>query len=129
MSGLPARPGGPRLDAHIELLGACVLGGRLYDFGPYPCLVGGDEAVRGELWRVISDDALEILDDWEEYDPRSPQRSVYVRRRVRLREPALEAWVYYWNRSTDGLELIAGGDWRAHSLRRGGSNDTTGRDQ
>lgn len=129
MSGLAARPGAPRLDTHIELLGDCLLEGRLYDFGPYPCLVPGDQAVHGELWRAISDDALTILDDWEEYDPSSPGRSVYVRRCVRLRQPNVQAWAYYWNRPTDGLGLILGGDWRTHVLHHRGGDGTKGRAQ
>ena len=126
MSGLTARPGAPELDTHIELLEDCLLTGRLYDYGPYPCLVPGDGLVRGELWRVVSDEALEILDAWEEYDPRSPGSSVYRRRRARLLEPQGQAWVYYWNRSTSGLRLIDGGDWRAHTLR---CDATPARDQ
>lgn len=117
MSGLAPRPGVPQLDTHIELLGDCLLAGQLYDFGPYPCLISGDGVVRSELWRVISEDALGVLDAWEEYDARSPSSSAYVRRRVRLLEPRHQAWVYYWNRSTTGLSLIADGDWRAHTLR------------
>lgn len=122
MSGLTARPGVPELDTHIELLEDCLLAGRLYDFGPYPCLVPGDGVVRGELWRVVSKDALKVLDVWEEYDPRSPGSSAYVRRRVRLLEPQGQAWVYYWNRSTIGLQLIDDGDWPAHTLRRDGES-------
>lgn len=115
MSGLPPRPGAPDLSGHIQLIGACHLNGLLYDRGPYPCLVAGGGRVRGELWRILTDDALAILDRWEDYDPQSPADSEYVRRRVRLAQPPLEAWVYHYNRSTEGLRQIAGGDWREHS--------------
>jgi gamma-glutamylcyclotransferase (GGCT)/AIG2-like uncharacterized protein YtfP len=118
MSGLAPRPGAPELTPHIELIGDCLLAGRLYDFGPYPCLVPGNAHVRAELWRPISHDALAILDRWEEHDPQSLEASVYVRREARLLEPELDAWVYYWNRSTAGLAVIADGDWRAHSTGR-----------
>ncbi len=35
--------------------------GRLYDLGPYPALVAGDDRVRGELWRFAAEDLPETL--------------------------------------------------------------------
>jgi gamma-glutamylcyclotransferase (GGCT)/AIG2-like uncharacterized protein YtfP len=120
MSGLAPRPAAPDLTGHIRLIGACQLSGLLYDGGPYPCLVAGGGRVHGELWRILTDDALQILDRWEDYDPQSPADSEYVRRRVRLAQPLLHAWVYHYNGATEGLQPITDGDWRAHIQSRTG---------
>lgn len=115
MSGFAPRPGAPALRSHIELVSPCVLAGVLYDCGSYPGLSSGQGEVLGELWHCISADALEILDEWEGYDPERMGTSEYVRRRVRLLEPDCEAWVYHWNLATDELKRITGGDWRSHT--------------
>ncbi len=118
MSGLERRPGAPDLAAHIEPLGECTLSGLLYDVGAYPGMVAGEGTVSGELWRTISPTALEILDEWEQYQPARERASVYVRRRVFVLEPEVQAWVYLWNKATTGLELIQSGDWRAQLASR-----------
>jgi gamma-glutamylcyclotransferase (GGCT)/AIG2-like uncharacterized protein YtfP len=114
MSGLEPRPGAPELSGHIERVGECLLRGALYDAGFYPGLVDAPGAVRGELWRCLAPTALELLDGWEDYYPDALSESMYVRRRVKLIAPQCDAWVYYWNLSTSGLQPIASGDWREH---------------
>jgi gamma-glutamylcyclotransferase (GGCT)/AIG2-like uncharacterized protein YtfP len=81
-------------------------------------MVAGEGTVSGELWRTISPTALEILDEWEQYQPARERASVYVRRRVFVLEPEVQAWVYLWNKATTGLELIQSGDWRAQLASR-----------
>jgi gamma-glutamylcyclotransferase (GGCT)/AIG2-like uncharacterized protein YtfP len=114
LSGLPARPNRPNLTPYVELVRECLIPGSLYDVGPYPALVPGDGVVRGELWRTTSEDALAVIDHWEGYEAALEDQAPYVRRRTRLIEPDLDAWVYVWNRPLDGLVAIPGGDWRAH---------------
>ena len=114
MSGLPARAGRPALAPYVELVGPCSIPGSLYDVGPYPALVLGDGVVRGELWRTVALDALSVVDAWEGYEFERENQAPYVRRSVRLLEPALDAWVYAWNQPLDGLAHIESGDWRAH---------------
>jgi gamma-glutamylcyclotransferase (GGCT)/AIG2-like uncharacterized protein YtfP len=44
------------------------LRGALYDLGPYPALLPGDDWVRGELWEIADadwDHTLQVLDDVE----------------------------------------------------------------
>ena len=114
LSGLPARPNRPDLTPYVELVRECLIPGSLYDVGPYPALVSGDGVVRGELWRTTSEDALAVIDRWEGYEAAAEDQAPYVRRRTRLVEPDLDAWVYVWNRPLDGLVAIPGRDWRAH---------------
>jgi gamma-glutamylcyclotransferase (GGCT)/AIG2-like uncharacterized protein YtfP len=48
----------PRPPISIEL---ATTGGALYDLGPYPALVAGDDTVAGELWQIAPDDIEETL--------------------------------------------------------------------
>ncbi|MEZ6089069.1 MAG: gamma-glutamylcyclotransferase family protein [Pirellulaceae bacterium] len=46
--------------------------GLLYDLGPYPALVPGDDWVMGEVWTIAAADrtsTLAVLDEIEGYDP------------------------------------------------------------
>jgi gamma-glutamylcyclotransferase (GGCT)/AIG2-like uncharacterized protein YtfP len=94
--------------------------GILLRAGRYPGLVDGEGTVAGDLYRM-SDPAplLATLDELEEYDPRNPQGSLYVRdvRPVSMSDGSLTfAWLYVYNRPVAGLGVIPGGDWRkAHS--------------
>jgi gamma-glutamylcyclotransferase (GGCT)/AIG2-like uncharacterized protein YtfP len=115
LSGLPPRPERPNLPGHLRLVSHCVIPGLLFDLGPCPGLRPGGGMVIGELWRTTSTDALHVLDAWEVYDPADELGSEYVRRQVRLLDPEVDAWVYVWNRSPDGLPRITDGDWRSHA--------------
>jgi gamma-glutamylcyclotransferase (GGCT)/AIG2-like uncharacterized protein YtfP len=79
--------------------------GRLYDLGPYPALVPGDDVVEGELWYVAAEDlsaTLKTLDRIEEYSQGS--QNLYERRAVRCRNVAgqiREAYAYFYAREAD----------------------------
>jgi len=119
MSGLPPRPGRPALEGRVVPLAPCLLPGRLWDVGPYPALTAGEEPVRGELVRTAAPDALAVLDAWEGVEAtREGLPPLYRRERVRLLDPPLDAWVYRWAGSTEGLAALPGGDWRAHVAGR-----------
>lgn len=119
MHDQPPLPGQPALAGHARYLRPCLLAGELWDFGPWPGFVPGDGIVTGELWELVSDEAIHLLDAWEEYDPRDEARSRYLRRLVTTcDEPACDAWVYVWASSLYGLRRIPGGDWRARSPER-----------
>jgi gamma-glutamylcyclotransferase (GGCT)/AIG2-like uncharacterized protein YtfP len=115
LSGLPPRPRRPDLTPHVRLVCDCLIPGRLFDLGPCPALLPGEAVVLGELWRTASDDALRVLDAWEAYHPSNEEASDYVRRKIRLVDPDVSAWVYVWNRSSAGLPRITDGDWRARA--------------
>jgi gamma-glutamylcyclotransferase (GGCT)/AIG2-like uncharacterized protein YtfP len=58
--------------------------GQLYDTGPYPAMIEGDDWVVGELWSFHLTDQTTIarvLDVIEEYDEQSPD-NLYVRKLV-----------------------------------------------
>jgi gamma-glutamylcyclotransferase (GGCT)/AIG2-like uncharacterized protein YtfP len=116
----------PRFTDFFDLSGSCMIEGRLYDLGSYPGLVADEGTVRGELYRLkfpLSDprsvEAFHALDKFERFDAHKSRESLYVRHVVRLKEPAgLDAWVYFYNRPTQGYPLVPGGDWREHYRRR-----------
>lgn len=97
----------------LTSLGACMIRGTLYSRGTYPALVPGDGMVEGELFRVTDKAAFRPLDELEHYDPERRAKSMYRRRCIRLADPPVDAWVYYWNSSTDELTLVPDGSWSA----------------
>jgi gamma-glutamylcyclotransferase (GGCT)/AIG2-like uncharacterized protein YtfP len=115
LSGLPPRPERPDLTGHLRFLSGCVIPGLLFDLGACPGLRLGGGRVVGELWCTTSTDAIRMLDAWEVYDSADELGSEYVRRKVRLLDPEVTAWVYVWNRSPDGRPRITDGDWRSHA--------------
>jgi len=107
------------VDDDLELIGPCVLAGTLYALGWYPGLrPGGGGRVVAELYRVADPRVLAVLDRYEGCDPGDPQAE-YVRVRVRLVTPDVEAWVYALARKPVGAPVVVGGDWRHHTRRAG----------
>ncbi len=99
------------LASELRFVSACRIPGRLYDLGDYPGLVAADGVVLGEVFELLGPRTLTQLDDFEDYDPARPDDSEYLRRAVRLIEPALDAWVYVYNRPFTGRRPIASGEW------------------
>jgi len=98
----------------------CSFRGTLWDTGRgHPCLTalgaGHAGTVHGELWELADPDAaLAVLDAFEGTIPGDDVASEYLRQRVTCSDPAgVEAWIYTWNRPTDGFTRLAGGSWRA----------------
>ena len=90
--------------------------GELYDLGEYPGAVEKKgRYVYGEVYEIKdSDNVLRKLDEYEEFDPRNPQHSLFVRRASEvIMEDGTEvcAIVYFYNGMTKGLKAIASGRW------------------
>jgi gamma-glutamylcyclotransferase (GGCT)/AIG2-like uncharacterized protein YtfP len=70
--------------------------------------------VRGEVWEFpYSAAALRELDEYEEFDPRRPERSLFLRRRVRVRvgDRATMAWIYIPRAPRPSAPGIDSGVW------------------
>jgi gamma-glutamylcyclotransferase (GGCT)/AIG2-like uncharacterized protein YtfP len=107
------------LAPRLRRLGRCRLQGILYNLGSYPALAEGKGVVHGEVFEVLYRDAFAIMDKFEEYDPKKPKLSAYLRVRVTLTVPDLVCWIYRYNRSLRGVPRVLGGDWVKHrGLRR-----------
>lgn len=92
--------------------------GRLYQISHYPGVVPSDnpaELVLGELYRLP--DNQQILTALDRYEECSAEFSAPQLYRRLLQPVVLEkghrvmAWVYVYNRSTDGLKQIVSGDF------------------
>jgi gamma-glutamylcyclotransferase (GGCT)/AIG2-like uncharacterized protein YtfP len=73
----------------------------------------GEEAtmVPGEMYEV-SKEQLARIDELEGFGRTADDLFVRRRREVQLKDGSHKAaWVYLWNRATDGLSLVPEGDW------------------
>lgn len=95
----------------MRRLCACRIDGHLYDLGDYPGLVPGRGVVAGELYGIVDDHALAIMDAFEDFDPDRPRASPYMRTWRRLHTPAIDCWLYLYNGSLLGKARVPGGDW------------------
>jgi gamma-glutamylcyclotransferase (GGCT)/AIG2-like uncharacterized protein YtfP len=102
----------PALARAARLAGRALWRGRLYRVAEFPGAApcDADEFVVGELYELGEDAAalLAQLDAYEEV----PDDYVRVRSTVNCEGREVEAWIYVWNRRTDGLERIESGDFR-----------------
>jgi gamma-glutamylcyclotransferase (GGCT)/AIG2-like uncharacterized protein YtfP len=118
MSG-QAYEGRPDVERLMRPVGACRIPGVLFSEGDYPWLVADEGEVAGELYEVPDPATLDLLDAYENEGRHIVEgKGVYERRRTRLIEPDLEAWVYIWAGETSG-EPIDDGDWRTWLALRG----------
>lgn len=112
-------PGGrpELLGAGSELLGYGRVRGRLLDLGAYPGLVPAvtrEDWVRGELYELGGRRALAGLDAYEDYDPRRPERSLFLRRETSVELDSgdtMTAWVYCYAGPLGRGRRIASGDY------------------
>ncbi len=95
------------LKENSRSLGKAVLErARLFDLGEYPGAVRAaspSDRVFGQLVELDDASALEVLsrlDEYEEYDPKSRERSLFIRRKAKVRRDGelLDAWVYWYNK-------------------------------
>lgn len=97
----------------LDLIGPCVIEGKLFSRGEFPCIVQGKGRVQGELFAVRDQAVFKALDELEHYDALDPFASKYRRHCVRLLEPEqVDAWLYFWNSSVVGLDPVPSGAWR-----------------
>lgn len=86
------------------------LRGQLYDLGPYPALIEGDDWVAGEHWQLDVNDVeptLRVLDAIEGY--RQGGCDLYVRRVVTCwndRDQSIQAYTYHYA-NAEQLKRIA----------------------
>lgn len=86
----------------------------MYNCGSFPGIIlGGESKVRCELF-VCDDEFVapltRSLDGYEGYSPEDSHNSLYLRKEIELTD-GVSAFIYEWNRSTEGLEIVESGDW------------------
>ena len=99
-------------------LGSAHVRGRLYDFGEFPGAVldpSSRSIIHGELVVLPSDERiLQELDQYEEFDPSDPKRSLFIRKKVRVQMSngnSREGWIYVYNKPPGKAKLVRGGDY------------------
>ncbi|MGR8941841.1 MAG: gamma-glutamylcyclotransferase family protein [Gammaproteobacteria bacterium] len=104
---------------HAEWVGHAVYRGLLFNLGAYPGAVASDDPahrVQGEVYRLRYSDILWLLlDRYEQFGGDFPEPNEFVRREqaVWLSGGFITAWVYLYNHSTDGLEILRHGHFTA----------------
>jgi gamma-glutamylcyclotransferase (GGCT)/AIG2-like uncharacterized protein YtfP len=109
---------GERLRREARLLGEGSVQGRLYKVKWYPGLVldaDRQERVHGEVYALTDPiTALRWLDAYEGINASGPEQDQYRRIELAVRLTAggdIAAWLYVFQMSVQGLQLIPGGRW------------------
>jgi gamma-glutamylcyclotransferase (GGCT)/AIG2-like uncharacterized protein YtfP len=108
-----------RTTAEIE----AVTTGTMFSVGGFPALIESpSRVIKGELIFIDEkkyDEVLRSLDFLEGYRPHNLEMSMYLRKKVEILVAGklVESWVYYWNRSVKGLQLIESGCWKEYKNR------------
>ena len=107
------------LQQNANLIGTASLIGCLYDIGEYPGAVHDDRSrstIYGELYHFSSPSLLMLLDEYEGFDPKSPDSSEYRRIKVQAlcEDKCYESWFYHYNFNTDSLYRIKSGDYLSY---------------
>jgi len=103
----------------FEWVGKGTVRGTLYDLGSYPGAVLNERGwgpISGIVFRLpVGENILGRLDAYEEFDPQSPKRSLFIRRLhpVELDNGrVLPCWIYEYNGRTEGIAIIESGMFR-----------------
>ncbi|HEX8844264.1 MAG TPA: gamma-glutamylcyclotransferase family protein [Pyrinomonadaceae bacterium] len=102
----------------LKYIGSATIKGRLYDLGEYPgAIIDPSSAtlIHGEIYELPDDKAtLTKLDKFEEFDPFSPKKSLFVRTKclARLADGSnIECWIYVYNHDIRSAQLIPNGNY------------------
>lgn len=88
---------------NLKLVGGGSVSGRLFDLGSYPGAIfdkASGTQINGEVYRLPeSPEVLRKLDAYEEFDPKRPRQSLFVRQTIRVRVDGknLNCWAYRFN--------------------------------
>jgi gamma-glutamylcyclotransferase (GGCT)/AIG2-like uncharacterized protein YtfP len=106
------------LARYADFMGDATFHGRLFLVDEFPGAMlsnSPNDVVRGEVYRLGSPDlVLERFDDYEEFDSRAPDQSLYRRELVDVllnNGKCIHAWIYLYNRPTEDLPPIPSGDF------------------
>lgn len=112
--------GEPDIATRMEVVGSGTVSGTLHDLGAYPGIVQGRDTVTVTLVRIASEADLALLDEYEEFEPASPQTSEYVREfwPVCVEGGSIGAWVYVYRYPVPEDRIVEHGDWEAHLVSR-----------
>jgi len=100
----------------LKYVGKGFVFGRLYNLGKYPGAILEDKArhkIFGKIFELPSDrKLLNRLDAYEEFDPKRPAKSLFLRRQTSISRPnrkKVKGWVYEYNGNVGARPLIENG--------------------
>lgn len=100
----------------LKYVGKGFVLGRLYNLGKYPGAILEDKArhkIFGKIFELPSDrKLLNRLDAYEEFDPKRPAKSLFVRKQTSISRPnrkKVKGWVYEYNGKVEARPLIENG--------------------
>jgi gamma-glutamylcyclotransferase (GGCT)/AIG2-like uncharacterized protein YtfP len=103
----------------LRRIGEGVVSGLLYDLGEYPGAVldnSSGQEVFGIVCQLPEDaNILSQLDSYEDFDPDSPETSLFIREQhpvLLSTGETLPCWVYVYNGKTDSSRILADGKFR-----------------
>jgi len=106
------------LARYAHFVGEGIFMGKLYNIGEYPGAVPSndpDDVVRGEVYALRDPKpVLRVLDDYEGCGQDDSSPTEFRREKVNISLESgrnINAWIYIYNRSTDGLKVIPSGDY------------------
>ncbi len=95
-----------------EDLGEASIRGKLFNVhNKFPAAVEGDGVIHGHLLRWTSVVDWQTLDHWEGCDRNPPLYYRTVTRVTLAPGHLLDAWVYWWQGSSEGLKHLPTGYW------------------
>lgn len=96
--------------------------GLLYDLGEYPGAIltsSSSNRISGTVFQLPEDpDVLQQLDEYEGFDPRNPETSLFIRKihPVSMSEgKTVACWIYEYNRKPAAARLVESGSYRKRS--------------
>jgi gamma-glutamylcyclotransferase (GGCT)/AIG2-like uncharacterized protein YtfP len=107
------------ISRYFNLVSMGKVKGTLYDLGPYPAAIPGDEATHfiiGELYALKKPAELEWalaqLDDYEGLNADEGETPLYRRDKVTVftENGETDAWVYWYNQPIENKPVVSSGD-------------------
>ena len=110
------------LTRYFHFKGEAVVRGQMFDNGEFPVAVSATEDffITGELYELNDTNefswAIEQLDDYEGLHVEEGEQALYKREIVTayMEGQPTEAWVYWYNASVTGMQVIETGDILAY---------------
>jgi len=98
--------------------------GKLYDLGEYPGAIpttNKDDKVFGKIfWVKHPRRTFRILDEYEEYFPKNPKKSLFIRCKTKAyllpSENNIKCWTYFYNQKIDKEPQINSGNYLKNSM-------------
>jgi len=113
--GAAGQPADLPLDSAGTFGAPCRFRAHMVDLGGFPGVVEGNQLCHGIRWKLSDTTILPTMDTFEDVTE-DPATSLYLRKQIPLMddtgaESGETAWIYWYNRPTDGYPPVADGNW------------------